>query len=381
MNTMKKIGLITIYHVPNFGSVLQTYATQILLEKLGYECNIINYKYPNKWHHMQGTPKQSFKAFIGHLFGIKPAHRKANKLKEFKKEHFKFTRLYKDLDELKNADWSYYDMFVVGSDQVWKSQFTRGDSAFMLSFIPEEKPRISIASSFASKNISDAFKDKYRKYLRKFNAISVREKNGISIIKDELKIECTPEVLLDPTLLLSKEEWLETIPRSTFKKKKKYILLYMLTYAFEPRPYIFDILKHMQQQDDYDILALEGYTPKEDANGLEMIDKTDSSIPEFIDMFANADIVVTGEGCLDGQTVFGKAPIGVAGIAKKYDKTVIAFSGSVTEDATICNEYGIDAYFPILRKVQTLQEAMDSENAKENLAATVEQVFRLINIR
>lgn len=293
MNTMKKIGLITIYHVPNFGSVLQTYATQILLEKLGYECNIINYKYPNKWHHMQGTPKQSFKAFIGHLFGIKPAHRKANKLKEFKKEHFKFTRLYKDLDELKNADWSYYDMFVVGSDQVWKSQFTHGDSAFMLSFIPEEKPRISIASSFASKNISDAFKDKYRKYLRKFNAISVREKNGISIIKDELKIECTPEVLLDPTLLLSKEEWLETIPRSTFKKKKKYILLYMLTYAFEPRPYIFDILKHMQQQDDYDILALEGYTPKEDANGLEMIDKTDSSIPEFIDMFANADIVVT----------------------------------------------------------------------------------------
>lgn len=293
MNTMKKIGLITIYHVPNFGSVLQTYATQILLEKLGYECNIINYKYPNKWHHMQGTPKQSFKAFIGHLFGIKPAHRKANKLKEFKKEHFKFTRLYKDLDELKNADWSYYDMFVVGSDQVWKSQFTRGDSAFMLSFIPEEKPRISIASSFASKNISDAVKDKYRKYLRKFNAISVREKNGISIIKDELKIECTPEVLLDPTLLLSKEEWLETIPRSTFKKKKKYILLYMLTYAFEPRPYIFDILKHMQQQDDYDILALEGYTPKEDANGLEMIDKTDSSIPEFIDMFANADIVVT----------------------------------------------------------------------------------------
>ena len=99
------------------------------------------------------------------------------------------------------------------------------------------------------------------------------------------------------------------------------------------------------------------------------------------DDIKNADIVVTGEGRLDGQTVFGKAPIGVARIAKKYDKTVIAFSGSVTEDATICNEYGIDAYFPILRKVQTLQEAMDSENAKENLVATVEQVFRLINIK
>lgn len=93
----------------------------------------------------------------------------------------------------------------------------------------------------------------------------------------------------------------------------------------------------------------------------------------------DADIVITGEGRLDGQTVFGKAPIGVAGIAKKHDKTVLAFSGAVTEDAVACNDHGIDAFFPILRKVCTLQEAMDSENAKANMIATVEQVFRLIN--
>lgn len=95
----------------------------------------------------------------------------------------------------------------------------------------------------------------------------------------------------------------------------------------------------------------------------------------------DADIVVTGEGRLDGQTVFGKAPIGVAGIAKKHDKTVLAFSGAVTEDAVACNDHGIDAFFPILRKVCTLQEAMDSENARANMIATVEQVFRLINAR
>lgn len=55
--------------------------------------------------------------------------------------------------------------------------------------------------------------------------------------------------------------------------------------------------------------------------------------------------MVTGEGRLDGQTVFGKAPIGVAHIAKKYNKTVVAFSGCVTEDAVLCNEHGIDAFF------------------------------------
>lgn len=92
-----------------------------------------------------------------------------------------------------------------------------------------------------------------------------------------------------------------------------------------------------------------------------------------------ADMVITGEGRLDGQTVMGKAPIGVANIAKKYGKTVIAFSGCVTEDAVLCNEHGIDAFFPILRTVTTLNDAMDSENARKNMVSAVEQVFRMIN--
>lgn len=93
---------------------------------------------------------------------------------------------------------------------------------------------------------------------------------------------------------------------------------------------------------------------------------------------ADADIVITGEGRLDGQTVMGKAPIGVADIAKKYQKPVIAFSGCVAEDATTCNQHGIDAFFPILRTVTTLDDAMCPETARKNMVAAVEQVFRLI---
>lgn len=99
------------------------------------------------------------------------------------------------------------------------------------------------------------------------------------------------------------------------------------------------------------------------------------------DYVKDADIVVTGEGRLDGQTVYGKAPIGVAKIAKKYDKTVVAFSGAVTKDAVACNEHGIDAFFPILRSVQSLQDAMNPENARYNMIATVEQVFRLLHLK
>jgi glycerate kinase len=92
----------------------------------------------------------------------------------------------------------------------------------------------------------------------------------------------------------------------------------------------------------------------------------------------DADIVVTGEGRLDSQTVMGKAPIGVAKLAKKYGKKVIAFSGCVTEDAEICNEHGIDAFFPVVREVTSLEEALDPANAYRNLSATAYQVFRLL---
>ncbi len=92
----------------------------------------------------------------------------------------------------------------------------------------------------------------------------------------------------------------------------------------------------------------------------------------------NADYVVTGEGRLDGQSYQGKAPVGVAKLAKQYGKTVIAFSGCVTEDAKICNQHGIDAFFPIVRTPCSLLEAMDVKNAHRNLADTAEQVFRLI---
>lgn len=91
----------------------------------------------------------------------------------------------------------------------------------------------------------------------------------------------------------------------------------------------------------------------------------------------NADLVVTGEGRLDGQSVMGKVPVGVASVAKKYEKPVLALSGCVTPDARLCNDHGIDAFFPILPTPCTLQDAMDPNNAYNNLKNTAEQALRL----
>ena len=118
------------------------------------------------------------------------------------------------------------------------------------------------------------------------------------------------------------------------------------------------------------------YTNATLESGIQIV-LTETKLEELI---ATADFVVTGEGRLDGQTALGKAPIGVAALAKKYQKKVLAFAGSVTPDAKECNQHGIDAFFPILRGIVTLKEAMDKENAHRNMVHTVEQVFRVVEM-
>ena len=120
--------------------------------------------------------------------------------------------------------------------------------------------------------------------------------------------------------------------------------------------------------------ALLSYLKATLESGIELVIK-ETELENYI---KDTDVVITGEGRLDGQSYMGKAPVGVAMLAKKYNKPVIAFSGCVTDDAIECNKHGIDAFFPIVRKPCTLQEAMDCDNAYKNLKDTASQVFRLI---
>ena len=120
--------------------------------------------------------------------------------------------------------------------------------------------------------------------------------------------------------------------------------------------------------------AFKAFLNAELVPGVELILK-ETGLEEFV---READVVITGEGRLDGQTVMGKAPIGVARLAKKHGKRVLAFSGCVGDGVEAVNAAGIDAFFPILRNVVTLGEALDVPTAAANLTATVEQTFRLL---
>ena len=114
--------------------------------------------------------------------------------------------------------------------------------------------------------------------------------------------------------------------------------------------------------------------------GAELVPGVDLILSEtrLADFVRDADVVVTGEGRLDGQTVMGKAPIGVARLAKCFNKLVLAFSGCVGDGVEAVNAAGVDAYFPILRRVVSLEEALSEPVAAASLAAAAEQAFRLL---
>ncbi len=121
--------------------------------------------------------------------------------------------------------------------------------------------------------------------------------------------------------------------------------------------------------------ALMAYLGAEMSSGIDLV----MDLTRLEEKIKKADIVVCGEGRLDGQSCMGKAPIGVARLAKRWGKRCIAFSGAIGEGAATLNEHGIDAFFPILRSVVTLDVAMDKEVAIRNMRDTAEQVFRLID--
>lgn len=98
------------------------------------------------------------------------------------------------------------------------------------------------------------------------------------------------------------------------------------------------------------------------------------------DLIKNSDLIITGEGKMDFQTSMGKTPVGIAKLAKKYDKKVIAFCGVCDNDAVSVNDRGIDAFFPILNNCMSTDEAMDKKVSEENLFRCVDQVMKLINL-
>lgn len=282
-----KVGVITMHKVINYGSVLQAYATQEIVRKLGYECEIIDYDFPNSWQFSRGISQNrlSLKSRISKALHIRKAYDKEPKLLRFIHNHLLLSKEFKSVEDLQ-ADPPLYDVYMTGSDQVWNYNFTKGDPTFFLSFAPADRPKIAFSSSFAVDSIPKEQRTEISERLKTYSSISVRETRGQAIVKDLIGRDVP--VTLDPTLVLDREDWNKLI--KTSKKKEEYIFLYMLDYAYNPAPYIYDLVRYVQECKGL-IVYSNIEIPK--SLGISYHSVAGAGIEEFIQLIRDSSLVIT----------------------------------------------------------------------------------------
>ncbi len=282
-----RIGIITMHKVLNCGSALQAYALQRKLRDMGYGSEIIDYKYEDKSLSRPSPGARVIAFFRNVLFGF-PVTRMKRKFKAFYRRNLVLSeRSYTRESIMENPP--QYDLYIVGSDQVWNPRFIGDDVNFMLAFTAPDSRKISYASSIAAGTMEAGVKDLYSRYLSRFQSISVRERSGVEIIRELTGKEAS--VCCDPTLLLGRDVWDSLSERSKYRAGEKYILVYALSYMFDPFPGIYAIVDKVQKTLGLKVIFLQGRAKDVLRPDSKLIKAAGPE--DFAFLFRNADFVIT----------------------------------------------------------------------------------------
>lgn len=213
MKTTKSIGIITFHRAINYGAVWQCFALSKFLSGKGYDVSVIDYFPDFLMASHKKLPKRLHNFLI--KFFIIP------KFKKFVSQKLPISKTFYGISEIMN-DPPLFDAYICGSDQIWNTELVgRNLPVYLLAFAPEGSKKIAYSASIGGKPLKERDLPTYEKYLKEFQAISVREVLAQSEVEkiDHIK----PEIVLDPSLLLTKEDYLPFI--SNRFKGKKYILI------------------------------------------------------------------------------------------------------------------------------------------------------------
>ena len=222
---MAYVGLVTPYRIDNYGTKLQAYAMQKLIEIIGFDSEIVDYypKYDKRPHILIRKIVRKFRRKTGKVFVNENTKRRHEALEKFD-EIYKKSGVIKGYGNLRSCSKNYC-CFVCGSDQIWESGNMITDY-YNLNFV-DNKPRISYAASFGAEKIAERYISEYRKFLSRMDSISVREKSGLDIVR---KITGKDAVqVLDPTVAVGVQVWNELCGENDFMHKgERYIFCYFL---------------------------------------------------------------------------------------------------------------------------------------------------------
>ena len=286
-----KLALMTFHTAANYGASLQAYAFEKFLTDKGYDCEYINYvnasrahEYSMTWHIWDSMKQGKVKNAVAYMLGSPFMTLRKLRFNKFYEKNLRKTKeVYRTSEESAVLN-GLYDYFVVGSDQVWNPLCNGDDAAFLLDFVEDGQKRVSYSSSFGMSEIDDAHKEVYKVNFDQFKALAVREAIGQKLIKNLTGRDS--ELVLDPVLLLTKEQWMEVMPKK--ECKERFIFSYTnrdnQTAEFFKTGYKLDGRKHY---------VLSRYTRPLDFINPQTRVKYCMSPEEFLYVINNAELVVS----------------------------------------------------------------------------------------
>jgi len=237
---MKKVAIFTINDYNNYGNRLQNYATQEVIRSLGFEVetivnprcknnfsgtNNVKYKLQKLMNKSNKEKYESIKTKIRSLINKKSQYKRIAAFKEFTAKNIIESDWFISNNNIPEELSIRYDFFITGSDQVWNPLLGFGSSIDFLIFAPQNK-RISYAPSFGIETVPDEWLGNFKVWLTQMSNLSVREEAGAKIIKELTGREAL--VLVDPTLMFSKEKWLSISKPAINKPENAYLSTYFL---------------------------------------------------------------------------------------------------------------------------------------------------------
>lgn len=293
----KKVGTLTFHVAHNYGAMLQAYALPEAVKSLGYDAEVIDYRFPYiyEWGKVEKLNDLVQKhGWIGGVLRWVKRYLKGNYNPGLKINQFNYFRdsvmrhsakAYMSKEELNNLE---YDVILFGSDQIWNEQLTDGVATeFFGEFSCLDKTKkIAYAASNGQNKFPDELKDIYYPLLKLFSGLGIREEG----LKDSLLQDGFKAVnVLDPTLLLSQEDWDEMI-----KNTPTYIRIpkeeYLLVYVFDESDYIYDWIKKLADERNLKVVVI-AYSIKEIIKDFTVY--TECGPAEFISLISNAKMVIT----------------------------------------------------------------------------------------
>jgi hypothetical protein len=304
---MKKIAVLTLNRVQNHGALLQAYALQKTLTKLGAHCEILDLLLPRyeqtnidlRFNQLSGLKqnigsskeqskslKVAIKGWAGETLENFLVAKARLRFCEFSQNCLKFSPItYSSMEDLYTAELDY-DAYVTGSDQVWNPTSHWNPEPFFLTFVPPGIARIAYAPSFGVSSIDTVLQPQYSEWLKNLSHLSVREIEGAEIIKQ--LTGRNPEVVLDPTLLLTADDWKALAIKPDIKKP------YIFCYSVGDVPGLMPLCYHVQKLTGYPIYKIN--KPRHAVKDLcnrRIKAIRDAGPKEFLGYLMNAEIVVT----------------------------------------------------------------------------------------